>query len=239
MSRSLSKWQWFSLKFKFFPTGTGTRHLYRGKVASTVNLHAWVATSFDLDILSAWLHLGHNGYLLDSNHVYDYYRQKNSAVVEKILSLPTGSIILGCAISLGEIAAGHKMPHHQTARGQAIRDEYVAWLHEKFSPYAKSVTVTTGNYYAELMGRIWRLNRPPQNGKRGTELHLLYSGADHEAGLAHFVSKGVDIYDVWQAAVAWEHGLAFVTTDDMGWIREAAGVDIAWECWIPKSKLMP
>jgi len=170
------------------------------------------------------------GYLLDSNHVFDFYKQEKSDVVARVRSLPAGSIILGCAISLGEIAAGHAMPHKQTPAGQAVRDGYVLWLNETFAGSAKDVTGTTGGYYAQLIGRIWRIH-PAKKGKQ-TEQHLMNSGAEHKAVLAHLVMNGVDINDVWMAAVAWEHGLTLVTSDRMPWVREAAGLDVTWDCWI-------
>jgi predicted nucleic acid-binding protein len=176
------------------------------------------------------------GFLLDNNHVYEYYRHANSVVGAHIASIPQGAVIFGSAICLGEIAAGHRMQTRdkQTPAGQAKRDEFELWLNEKFVPNAKEVTTTTTQYYAELMGRIWE-SHPPSGKKTQTELHLLRSDADHKAGLAHYVMNGVDINDVWAVALAWEHGLTFVTTDSMDWVREAAKKDVAWDCWIPKS----
>lgn len=60
------------------------------------------------------------------------------------------------------------------------------------------------------------INIPPPPKKR-TERHLL--------------DLGVDINDVWAVAVAWEHGLIFVTEDKMACIREAVGSDVQFECW--------
>ena len=67
-----------------------------------------------------------------------------------------------------------------------------------------------------LLGRIWQA-RTPASPDVKTDAHL--------------VSLGVDINDIWLVAVAWEHGLAVVTTDKMRVIREAVGVDVAFENW--------
>ncbi len=177
------------------------------------------------------------GFLLDTNHVYDFYRhQSGSVVVARMNTLPSGSIILGSAVCLGEIASGHRMQkrENQEPSGRATRDEFLLWLNEKFVLDALNVTPTTAPYYAELMGRIWDAH-PPGGKKQRTELHLLRSGADHKAKLAHLVSNGVDVNDVWAVALAWEFGLTFVTRDKMFWVREAAGDDVKWDCWLPNS----
>jgi predicted nucleic acid-binding protein len=172
------------------------------------------------------------GVLLDSNHVQHFYQQRGS-IVAKVNALPSDAVVLGCAISLGEIAAGHEMTKPKDAAGQAIRDGYIKWLNEKFAPNAIDVTIAVATSYAELIGRIWA-NHPPSGKNRHTEQHLFRQGG-HKATLAYLVSNGVDINDVWCVAVAMAYGLTFVTTDAINWIREAAGNDVNWDCWLEKS----
>ena len=176
------------------------------------------------------------GFLLDNNHIDAYYRKSDPAVVAKLAEFPD-AIILTSVFALGEVEAGHLMPHKQTPPGQVRRDEFVAWLNKTLVPNAKEVTVTTAHHYAKLIGRIWNLHKPVSQ-KTGTEKHLLY-GANQKNAVEYCVRHGVDINDVWAVAVAWEHGLTFLTTDAMTWVREAAGEDVKWDCWITKPTSSP
>jgi len=140
-----------------------------------------------------------------------FHKQPN--VIKKIESLPRETHFFASTITLGEIEAGHQMT--QTTN-QKRRDEYTTWVIEKFVPHAYPVKESTRHYYAQIIGRIWR-KHPPAKSSISTEAHL--------------VSLGVDINDVWTVAVAWEHGLVFVTQDAMQCIREAVGNELRMECW--------
>jgi predicted nucleic acid-binding protein len=157
------------------------------------------------------------GYLLDDNHVQALFR-KEPLLIQKVRSIPAERLLWICNITLGEIEAGHRMT--QTT-DQPRRDEFNKFVNETFLDLALEVSVHTRDSYAEILARIWR-KHSPADAKRRTERHLL--------------DLGVDINDVWTVAVAWEHGLIFVTQDKMACIREAVGDDVAFECWLPESE---
>ncbi len=133
-------------------------------------------------------------------------------MVQKVRSIPPDCLLWVCTITLGEIEAGHRMTK---TTDQLKRDEYDRFVNDNFPHVALEVSLSTRNYYAEIIARIWRKHPPPP--KKRTERHLL--------------DLGVDINDVWAVAVAWEHGLIFVTEDKMTCIREAVGSDVQFECW--------
>jgi predicted nucleic acid-binding protein len=154
------------------------------------------------------------GYLLDNNHVQPLW-QKQQKFLARIGAETDKTILRVCTVTLGEIAAGHQMS--QTTN-QRVRDEYTAWVNAVLLPYALTVSTSTGLYYANIVGRIWK-KHPPTTGKIKTEAHL--------------VSLGVDVNDVWTCAVAWEHGLTLLTQDAMGCIREVVdSSELAFDCWI-------
>jgi predicted nucleic acid-binding protein len=157
------------------------------------------------------------GYLLDTNHVAAVCR-KDRAICAKIEAFPPGTQVRANVITLGEVEAGHRIT---VTTNQKKRDEYVAELESRFLPEALGITVKTRFAYAEIMGRLWNNHRPPSS-KVKTERWLVEKFA-------------VDINDVWSVAVAWEHGLTFVTTDDMEEIRKVISDDeVSFECWLPK-----
>lgn len=161
------------------------------------------------------------GYLLDDNHISAFYRG-DARVLEKIRSTPVDWQVRICNVTLGEIEAGHRMTR---TTDQAKRDDFQRFVNENFLHLGIEVSVHTREYYAKIMAKIWE-NHPPPDPKKRTERHLL--------------DLGVDVNDVWAVAVAWEHGLTFVTTDRMACIREAVDDDVQFENWIdtPPSKLM-
>jgi len=152
------------------------------------------------------------GYLLDTNHVDALFHRK-PGVIQKIASLPPDTLLLACAITLGEIEAGHRM---NKTTDQRRRDDYTAFVNKEFRPNALPISQSTGLSYAEIIGRIWE-RHPPANSKIKTE--------------AHMVQLGVDINDVWVVAVALEHGLILVTQDKMKCIREVVP-EVQVECWL-------
>lgn len=151
------------------------------------------------------------GFLLDTNHVGRLVREEPS-IIKKVQSLPSDSQIRICTITLGEIEAGHRMTR---TTNQRRRDEFTAYVNEKFLPHALPVSVSTRLYYAQIIERIWRQSPPADRSKR-TERHL--------------VDLGVDVNDVWIVAVAWEHGLVLVTQDNMRCIRGVVP-EVGMENW--------
>ena len=107
-----------------------------------------------------------------------------------------------CAITLGEIEAGHII---KPSTNQLIRDEFIAYVYEWFLPRALDITPMTRISYSEIIGKILE-EYPIINPGQKTERHL--------------VDIGVDINDVWIASVAHEHGLVLVTDDKMTKIRQ-------------------
>ena len=88
-------------------------------------------------------------------------------------------------------------------------------------PLLREALSTTKAVYRDINGRIWK-KHTPANFKIKTERHL--------------VNLGVDINDVWIVAVAWKHGLVFVTTDKMTCIKEAVSKEVQFGCWIESPK---
>ena len=152
-----------------------------------------------------------SGYLLDNNHVVAVI-SRLPRVVAKVASLPHDTQIRVCAITLGEIEAGNMMTR---TTNQRRRDAEAYLINERFLPSSLPVTAATRIYYARIMGAIWK-RHPPRHGEH-TERYLV-------------TEHGVDINDVWAAAVAYEHGLTLVTSDEMKCIKEAIP-DLKFECW--------
>jgi predicted nucleic acid-binding protein len=153
------------------------------------------------------------GYLLDVNHVGPIYRNE-SVVIAKMQSLPPNSPIWVCTITVGEIEAGNRMA---TTTDPTKRSDFTAFVNATLLPNALAISQSTGLYYAQIVGRIWRLHPPKP--KTRTEVHL--------------VSLGVDINDVWTVAVAWEHGLTFLTTDTMAVIRAVVTPkEVTFDNWL-------
>ncbi len=139
--------------------------------------------------------------------------RKVAGVMKKIDSIPPEHLVRVCTITIGEIQAGHLTTN---TTSQNRRDEFIAFIYKEFFPYAIEISTSTGQYYAEIIERIWRNHPKPP--RRETERHL--------------VDLGVDINDVWVAAVAWEHGLVFVTDDNMACIKAALASDVKFENWL-------
>jgi len=152
------------------------------------------------------------GYLLDTNHVAAL-ANRNPTILQKVQSLPANTQLRACTITLGEVEAGNLIT---TTTDQQKRDQCTAFINAAFLPNALPVSVSTRTYYAQIISRIWQNHTPPR-GRVQTESHL--------------VSLGVNINDVWIVAVAWEHGLTFVTEDKMQRIRDVVR-EVQWENWL-------
>jgi predicted nucleic acid-binding protein len=125
---------------------------------------------------------------------------------------PPEHVLCISRITVGEIEAAHRGMTQTT--NQARRDEYAKFVNDNF--FIVEVTEHTSAYYGEIMGDIW-IKYPPSSKKTDTERHLL--------------ELGVDINDVWTVAVAWDHGLTFLTSDEMTCIKKVTEGKVGFDCW--------
>ena len=153
------------------------------------------------------------GYLLDTNHLAAICNRQ-PAITAKVKSLPPDTQLRVCAITLGEYEVGHRIT---ATTHPAKRAAATAVFVREFLPNSLNVSLSTRLYYADLVERIYKHNPKPASGRMKTETYLL--------------KLGVDINDVWIVAVAWEHGLTFLTSDNMLCIRNAVP-ELTWDCWI-------
>jgi len=151
-------------------------------------------------------------YLLDTNHLARVFDQ-HQRVMAHLQSLPADINLFASVISLGEIAAGHRIT---TTTNHQRRDEFERFVTHEFRPHALTVNQATREYYAQVIEGIWQRN-PPTSGAVRTEQHL--------------VALGVDINDVWIVAQTLEHNMILVTEDRMECIRESAGRLLDVENW--------
>jgi tRNA(fMet)-specific endonuclease VapC len=140
------------------------------------------------------------GYLLDTNHIAAWERQ-DPILMAHLREVSPENIIWVCPISLAELECGLRIttstdPQRRAACRRFIEDQVLDFVRE--------IGITTRDSYAEIMERIWRTH-PPANARVDTQRHLS--------------SLGVDVNDVWIAAVALEHGLILLTNDGMNAIR--------------------
>jgi predicted nucleic acid-binding protein len=154
------------------------------------------------------------GYLLDVNHVAAYCRD-DAKILAKLRSFPAEWPVRVCAITLGEIEAGHLIT---TTTDQAKRNDFIKCINKDFLRYALKISIHTRIYYGKIVSRILHAN-PMLNPKTKTERHLVEV-------------CGVDMNDVWTVASAWEHNLTFVTTDGMSKTRRAVNGDVQFDNWL-------
>jgi predicted nucleic acid-binding protein len=126
------------------------------------------------------------------------------------------SPVYACAISFGETEAGNRITNNPHP---GIRSARTSRIYAKFLADALAITPTTAPYYGQIMERIFKAHPPKK--KVDTEDHLR--------------SLRVDLNDVWTAAIAWEKGLKFITTDGMPCIRAALQRDVDFDDWITPS----
>ena len=120
-------------------------------------------------------------------------------------TLPKDTQIFTCAITLGEITAGHEMTAGGLNVDAARRHRVRAFLNLEIIPNVISISHSTETYYGQILGRIWR-RTPPPKASVSTDSHL--------------VALGININDVWIVACAWEHNLTLLTTDKMTPIKD-------------------
>jgi predicted nucleic acid-binding protein len=151
------------------------------------------------------------GYLVDVNHIRAHF-EKRLDFMAKLRLMPTDTQYRACAVTLGEIEAGHVM---STSTNEGRRDEFAKFVIDHYRYCALEIAASTTESYSLIMGRIWQRHRPA-NKKTRTDAHL--------------VGLGIDMNDVWMAASAWEHNLIMLTSDAMSCIREAIP-ELQFECW--------
>jgi len=161
------------------------------------------------------------GYLLDLNHVSAFFEKKPNVIARA--KAAGESQLRACAITCGELDGGHQMT---ATTNQARRTEYIKWFNETFLPNVLAVTATTRTHYGEIIAAIFT-KYPKKKPKQKTERYLVET-------------LGIDINDVWLAAVALEHNLVLVTQDGMDKIREAvAPKGLMIENWIDEAISSP
>jgi tRNA(fMet)-specific endonuclease VapC len=138
---------------------------------------------------------------------------QNSNFLAKLRSSPADNLVWVCPVTLGELECGLLITN---TTDQARRDACRAFILREVLSFVHDVRESTRHTYALIMERIWK-RYPPTRHRRGTEGHLL--------------SLSVDINDVWIAAVALEHGLTLLTSDQMMVIRECVP-ELKAENWL-------
>ena len=151
------------------------------------------------------------GYLLDTNHINAWERQ-HPLFMEHLRDVPPQNIIWVCPIVLGEVECGLRITNSTDDQRRAACRKFIE---EQALDFVREINVTTRESYADIMERIWQ-KHPPAIG-RDTQPHL--------SGL------GVDVNDVWIAAVALEHGLILLTNDHMVTLRDCVP-DLKVENWL-------
>ena len=130
----------------------------------------------------------------------------------RLRKVPVDNPARVCAITLGELEWGSL---RTPTTDQRKRDKYLEFIRTDLHPWAYEVTRHSGDHYAEILRRIWERNPPGR--KVRTQKRL--------------TDLGVDVNDVWIVAVAWEHNLTLLTTDQMPIVREAVQGDVEFDNW--------
>lgn len=140
------------------------------------------------------------GYLLDTNHI-EAWEREDPLFVANSRKEPPENILWVCPVSLGEIEWGLRIT---STTDSGRRSDCRKFIERSVLKFVWSIETTTRHAYAEIMEEIWR-RHPPPSGKNDTQQHLSLFG--------------VDVNDVWIAAVALEHNLTLLTRDKMKTIR--------------------
>lgn len=149
---------------------------------------------------------------MDNNHV-GAWANEHPMFMERFNRLPGDTPIRVSTITIGEMECGHLIT---TTTNLVQREKHKRFLTTQIIPYnALPITATTRVTYAEILHRILTNHRKPPS--KRTEAFL--------------VESGVDINDVWSVALAMEHGLTFLTTDRMAYVKEAAE-EVTFENWL-------
>jgi tRNA(fMet)-specific endonuclease VapC len=140
------------------------------------------------------------GYLLDTNHISSWERE-DPIFMSHLREVPPENIMWVCPISLAELEWGLRITTPTDSQRRAACRRFIE---DQVLDFVREIGITTRDSYAEIMEQIWRTH-PPASGRTDTQRHLS--------------SLGVDVNDVWIAAVALEHGLVLLTNDGMDTIR--------------------
>lgn len=132
--------------------------------------------------------------------------------MERLRNTPAENIVWVCPIVLAEVEAGLRItadtnPQRRAQCRRFIEDEVAQFVHP--------IEITTREYYALIMERIWRAH-PPEIGTDTQE---------------HLSSLNVQVNDVWIAAVALERGLILLTHDGMATIRQCVP-ELVFQDWL-------
>jgi predicted nucleic acid-binding protein len=150
---------------------------------------------------------------MDTNHVTAWEARKPT-LIAKVEALPTTDLIYTCAITLGEIAAGHEM----TSGDQQRRHQVQQFLNIYLLPKVIEISHYTERYYGQIMGRIWKKHSPARASISSDK---------------HLVDLGINMNDVWIVACAWERGLILLTSDSMTVIRGVVtSKEVSFENWL-------
>jgi tRNA(fMet)-specific endonuclease VapC len=152
------------------------------------------------------------GYLLDTNHIAAWEEQ-NPTLIARFRDHPPDNIVWVCPISLAEIECGLRITNTTDAQRRAACRRFIE---DNALDFVRRIETTTRDSYAEIMERIWRAH-PPVSRRIDTQQHLS--------------DLGVDVNDIWIAAVALEHGLILLTNDRMETIRTCVP-EIIIENWL-------
>ena len=152
------------------------------------------------------------GYLIDTNHIAAWERQ-DQIFMAHLREVPPENILWVCPISLAELECGLRITAATDPRRRAACRRFIE---DQVLDFVREIGITTRDSYAEIMEQIWRAH-PPANARVDTQRHLS--------------TLGVDVNDVWIAAVALEHGLILLTDDRMDTIR-ACVPDLNVENWL-------
>jgi predicted nucleic acid-binding protein len=153
-----------------------------------------------------------NAYLLDNNHIQAFF-QRESAFMNRFGKIPIERGLFVCDKTLEEIERGHRIT---VTTNQTRRDEFIAWVQETFSHYRIDTSEHTNDLHDAIRHKILELH--PRRDAQITD----------DAWLERL---GVDDYDVWPAAMSWEHNLTFLTQDKMACIREVLNGIVEFDNW--------
>jgi predicted nucleic acid-binding protein len=118
-----------------------------------------------------------------------------------------------CPVSLAEVEWGLRTTNTTDAQRRARCRRFIE---DNALEFVQPIQTTTRDSYADIMHRIWQAH-PPASVRIETQRHLS--------------DLGVDVNDVWIAAVALEHGLILLTTDRMDTIRNCVP-EVVMQNWL-------
>ena len=150
------------------------------------------------------------GYLLDTNHV-SAWEQGNPEFSARARSEAAENILWVCPITIGEIESGLRTATPIDEVRQAACRRFLTNVALRF---VHPIADTTGSAYAEVLEQVYKSH--PRLGTKTQE---------------HLTSIGVDVNDLWIAAVAIEHNLILLTGDRMNVIRECVS-DLRVDSWL-------